>query len=104
MLKKARTQAVKWTTEGTGNEAEALSVYCDVRHTSVARNMQGPEESREDREIVGRILQGKLSILKRAFIPKGISEARWHRGSFRPAGKRVQKIRQARRSEFSTRP
>ena len=34
-LRKVREQAVKWTTEGAGNEMRSL-VYCDVRHTSAA--------------------------------------------------------------------
>ena len=37
-LRKVREQAVKWTTEGAGNETES-SVFCDVRHASVARDM-----------------------------------------------------------------
>ena len=37
-LRKVREQAVKWTTEGAGNETKS-SVFCDVRHTSAARDI-----------------------------------------------------------------
>ena len=34
-------QVVKWTAEGTGKEYfRRMLVFCDVRHTSVAGNMQ----------------------------------------------------------------
>lgn len=37
-LRKVRTQAVKWTTEGARKEARLL-VFCDVGHASVAGDM-----------------------------------------------------------------
>ena len=48
-------QVVKWTAEGTGKGSNL--VFCDVRHTSVAGNMQ-----------VFRKVHGSFR------------ESRWHRG------------------------
>ena len=38
MLRKVREQAVKWTTEGAGNETRS-SVCCDVRRASDAMDI-----------------------------------------------------------------
>lgn len=37
-LRKVREQAVKWTTEGAGNETKS-SVFCDVRRASDAMDI-----------------------------------------------------------------
>ena len=51
-------QVVKWTAEGTGKSSRLVClVFCDVRHTSVAGNMQ-----------VFRKVHGSFR------------ESRWHRG------------------------